>query len=461
MKKYSIILAALLAATSIAFISCNKDETVSNENEAVIVEFNATSIETKTAFTTPVGTSYPTLWTANDASVKILQNIGGSPVSASVTPQPGNASAKFTASLTSDGSGSYVFYAVSPAAAFTSYKSEYKNFNVTVSGNQTPSATSVDESAMLIAAKSSTYSPDFPSSVDLSFKHATAYGKLTLTNLATVTGETIKTVKLTTATTKWTGSGFYYIEDYDPYYAGDLIPASTASKELIINTSSASDIWFACMPADLGGEEVTVLVTTNKSTYTRTITIPSTKKFEAGKIASFTVNMSTAVKGDAAAYILTPATGGNNNYAEAGDAIEIDKIDWYVTGNASLTPWRIGGKKSTLNSGAGTANRPIYSAKPISANISRIVITHGNSSSLITVNSMTVYVCSSAAGAAADTPTDVVASFTPTFANNDSVEIEKVGSTSWAGCYYRIVYNMSNSTTTQKYILFSEAKFYE
>ncbi|MDY6277427.1 MAG: hypothetical protein SPL35_03265 [Bacteroidales bacterium] len=458
MKKTIIIFANLCA--SILIISCSKNDVDTPVNNEVTVEFNATSIKTKAAFTDPSGTTYPTLWTDNDASVKILQNVGGTPVTATVTPDTGHASAKFTASLTSDDSGSYTFYAVSPASAFTSYTSSYKNFVVTVSGNQTPSAKSVDEGAMLIAAKSSTYSPDFPTSVDLSFTHATAYGKLTLTDLDMVTGETIKTVKLTTASTKWTGSGFYYIEDYSPYSAGDLVPASTASKELLINTSSASDIWFACMPADLGGEGVTVLVTTNKYTYTKTITIPPTKKFEAGKIASFTVNMASAVKADAAAYILTPATGGTSSYNEAGAAITINGVNWYVTGNSTMIPWRIGGKKSTLGS-TGTADRPIYSATAIPANISKIVITHGNSTALITVNSMTVYVCSSAEGAAADTPTDVVASFTPTFANDDDVEINKVGTTSWVNCYYRIVYNMNNTTNSQKYILFSEAKFYE
>lgn len=449
MKKYFIILATLAAATSF-ITSCNKIEVIPNENEAVTVVFNATAIKSKTAFDDPTGSNYPTLWTANDENVKILQNVGGTPVSAAVTPS--GATAKFTASLTSDGSGSYTFYAVSPAAAFTSYASAYTDFNVTVNGNQTPTAKSVDESAMLIAAKSATYSPDFPTSVNLSFTHATAYGKLTLSNLGLVSGETIKTVKLSATDTKWTGSGRYYIEDYDVYSAGDLVPASTASKDLIINTSSASDIWFAVMPADMGGEDVTIIVTTNKSTYTRTFTIPSGKKFVAGKIASFTVNMSSAVKEDAPAYSLIPAAGTENGYATSED-ITIGGITWNVTGNATMTPWRIGGKN------LDDVDRAIYSKTPIPNNISQIVITHGTANS-VTVNSMKVYVCSSAAGAAADTPTDVVASFNPSFVASGNVTVNKTDATSWANCYYRIVYNVDIGGSN-KYIQFSEAKFYE
>ncbi len=451
MKKYFIILATLAAATSF-ITSCNKIEVIPNEKEAVTVVFNATAIKSKTAFDDPAGNNYPTLWTANDENVKILQNVGGAPVSAAVTPS--GATAKFTASLTSDGSGSYTFYAVSPATAFSSYNSSYTNFNVTVSGNQTPTAKSVDEAAMLIAAESATYSPDFPTSVDLSFNHATAYGKLTLLNLALVSGETIKTVKLSAATTKWTGSGFYYIEDYGTYHAGDLIPASTASTDLIINTNSASDIWFAVMPADMGGEAVNIIVTTNKSTYTRSFTIPSGKKFAAGKIASFKVDMASAIKADAPAYSLIPATGGSNGYATLSEDLDIGGIVWNVVGNTTLTPWRLGGKSLS------GVDRYLYSETPITNNISQIVITHGNASS-ITVNSMKVYVCSSADGAAANTPSDVVATLTPSFVANGNVTVNKADATSWANCYYRIVYNVSVSGTSNKYVEFSEAKFYE
>lgn len=452
MKHYSILIIGALVAATFA-ISCNKAEIASDVKEPTLVHFNATSIETKAAFTDPSGSSYPTLWTANDEYVKILQNVGGAPVSATVTPSMDKTTATFTASLTSDGSGSYTFYAVSPASAFTSYTPSYKNFNVTVSGNQTPSAQSVDENVMLLAGKSSTYSPDFPTSVDISFAHATAYGKLTLSNLGLAVGETIKTVKLTTATTKWTGSGFYYVEDYDTHKAGDLVTASTASKELIINTSSASNIWFACIPADLGGEEVTVLVTTNKYTYTRTITIPAGKKFQSGKIASFTVDMASATKDDAPAYSLIPATGGSNGYATLSEDLNINGIKWNVVGNTTLTPWRIGGKNLT------GVDRYLYSKDALEANISQIVISHGAAAD-ITVNSMTVYVCSTADGAAADTPTNVVATFTPDFVANGEVIINKVGETSWANCYYRIVYNVTVGGSN-KFIAFKEAKFYE
>ena len=450
MKKINAILFAT-AVAAFAFVSCQKETsvTVSSESSEKTVHFTATSIETKTAFTTPSGTSYPTLWTANDETVKILQNTGGTPVNASVTPNPGYASAKFTASLTSDGSGSYTFYAFSPASAFTSYYKSYFDWNITVPSTQTPLAGSVDESAQLIAAQSIAYSPSFPTSVALSFTHVTAYGKISFTNLDTEAGETVSSVKLTAAE-NWVGTWRYYIADYSTFSAGDWDATATASKELNIITNTDTDIWFACAPVDLAGKTIDVLVTTNKATYAKTITIPAGKAFAPGKIASFTVDMSTAVKDVAPVYSLIPATGGTNGYATVSEDLAIGGINWNVMGNTTINPWRIGGKGTSVD-------RYLYSENPISANVNKIIITHGAAAD-ITINSMTVKVYSSAADAADDK--NPIATLTPTFAANDDVVVNKADATSWANGYYRINYNFTNTAGSNKYLEFKGAKFY-
>lgn len=448
MKKiFSLSIA--IAAAALAFVSCDK-ENVATVGTEKTVHFIANSIDTKTAFGTPSGTAYPTLWTAKDKEVKILQNVSGSPVAAAITPSADFKSATFDATITDDGSGSYTFYAISPVASVSSYSKEYYDWTVVIPSNQTPSATSVDEAAMLLVAKSTT-TTEFPESVSLDFKHITAYGKLSFTNLGTASGEKISTVKLTAAE-KWVGSCFYYIADKGSNSEGDFKTASTASTELLINTSSDTDIWFACLPVDLGGKTIEIVVTTDQSTYTKTITIPAGKKFEAGKIASITVDMASATKMVAPVYSLVPATGSNNSYTANCD-VDISGITWNVTGNASLTPWRIGGKSLS------GVDRAIFSKTAIPDDISKIVISHGTNST--TVNSMKVYVCSSAAGAAAATPTDVVATFTPSFAANNDVTITKTDSASWANCYYRIVYNITVSGSSNKYLQFAGAEFYK
>lgn len=143
-------------------------------------------------------------------------------------------------------------------------------------------------------------------------------------------------------------------------------------------------------------------------------------------------------------------TDGSSNYAEYSDITQ-ENISWKVMGNTTMNPWRIGGK--SLNG----VDRIIYSTKPISSNISIIKLLHGAASS-VTVNSLTVSVYSTAADAAAGT--NAIASFTPSFAANATVEVEKADTTSWANCYYRIVYNMTVSVSSNKFVEFKGIEFH-
>lgn len=150
-------------------------------------------------------------------------------------------------------------------------------------------------------------------------------------------------------------------------------------------------------------------------------------------------------------YTLTgTTTGGSSGYASESDITQ-DNVSWKVTGNTTMNPWRIGGNS------IDSVNRPIYSTAAISGTISKITIEHGDASS-ITVNSMTVTVHSSAADAAAGS--NAIATFTPTFSANNTITINTT-STGWTNCFYRIVYNVTVSGSSNRFIQFKNAKFYE
>ena len=71
----------------LALVSCKKNEIekeVGIESEESAVEFYAESVETKTVFDTPTGTTYPTLWT-DTKSIVISQN-KATTITATVTP---------------------------------------------------------------------------------------------------------------------------------------------------------------------------------------------------------------------------------------------------------------------------------------------------------------------------------------------------------------------------------------
>ncbi len=153
--------------------------------------------------------------------------------------------------------------------------------------------------------------------------------------------------------------------------------------------------------------------------------------------------------GDSVVYTLTPASGSNNSYAGNCD-ITISGITWNLTGNSTTQPWRLGGGKNT---GLSNVDRAIYSKTALNKNISKIEITHGTASG-ITVNSMTVIVSNNSDFS------NPVSTLTPDFASSAVVTVNRPNGVSWSNCYYKIVYNVTVSGTSNKFVEFSEAKFY-
>ena len=151
-----------------------------------------------------------------------------------------------------------------------------------------------------------------------------------------------------------------------------------------------------------------------------------------------------------------PQSGSNNGYAGSCD-ITCGTISWHVEGNSQLTydskpAWGLGGKK------IDGVDRAIYSNTAIADNIKEIVITHGDNNGL-TVNSMTVTVHNNSSDAS--TGSNAIATFTPSFVAENDVTITKTDNTSWAGKYYRIVYNLTYTPNSNKRIIFAGAVFYK
>ena len=143
-------------------------------------------------------------------------------------------------------------------------------------------------------------------------------------------------------------------------------------------------------------------------------------------------------------YELVPASGSNNSYAGNCD-VTIAGIKWNLTGNSTMQPWRIGGKSIT------NQDRALYSKTAMPFNISKIEVTHGAASG-ITVNSFKVIVSDAANGAGVEIPVTFKASATTT--------IELPAGADYTNKYFKFLYNVTNSTTSNKYVQFTGAKFY-
>ena len=271
----------VVAAAAIALTACTKEEPQVS-NESGVVTFHALSPATKTTFGTLAEGKYPTIWTANDSEVKIAQNYKTG-VDAAVTKKS-DTEATFDAKLTADGSGSYTFYAVTPASAVVSgVNSSYKNWNLEIPDEQTPTASGPDEKAMLMAATSTT-TDVFPSEVNLAFKHLTAYGKMSILNLGLAAGDEVSSV-LISASNNLAYRYYYYVGGEN---SGKLLE-NTGKNAITIHTSSASDIWFACAPLAKGTKLTIAVTTANSKVYTKeNIAIPAA--LDAGHIAVFNVD---------------------------------------------------------------------------------------------------------------------------------------------------------------------------
>ena len=146
----------------------------------------------------------------------------------------------------------------------------------------------------------------------------------------------------------------------------------------------------------------------------------------------------------------TDSSQGNNEYATDSDITQ-NSINWKATANTKINPWRFGGKNLS------NVDRAVYSTTAIPSNISRIEVTSGTAN--ITVNSLTITVHSSAS--AAEAGSNAIATKTVTSGIiGSTVTLSKTDATSWAGKYYRIVYNVTNDTSSNKYVQFLNAKFY-
>ena len=295
MKKIFTILFAT-AVAALAIVSCQKniqEETLSDkdvvENQ---IHFYSTGIETKTIFGELTAGVYPTLWTTSKG-IKISYNKQSS-VEATVTPKESNTKADFSpaSAFSDDGSGSHVFYAMSPSSAQVSnINKTYNSWNIEIPTSQSPLATSVDEAAQVLYARYNA-GTEFPTSVPFHFSHVTAYGKLSFSNF-TPDDETITSVTLT-AQSNFVGRWYYYVEDYtgDPAHSAGDIVESSASNILTLTTSQSTNIWFACAPVDLSSKTLQAVISTTKGTYTREITFPADKgNFRAGYVSSLTINM--------------------------------------------------------------------------------------------------------------------------------------------------------------------------
>lgn len=312
MKKTFVFAAA---AAAMALVSCNKEQQALPQAKATnTVTFNAVVPETKTIFSTPDGSNYPVLWTANDKKVDLLVNYNyGGKVQPGITRSADNKSITFSADIETGGDA-YTFVAVSPANSVISANNTDKRFGTTIPTSQEPTATSPDENAIILYAKSDNFDA-FQSSVNMDFKHVTAYLHVQFTNYATaLAGATVSSVSVT-STKDIAGRFFIYPKDK----ADATVEKNSPSSTITATTSSIDDVWFALAPVDLSNETLEFIVNTDKGTVTKRIKCPASAVLGSGKIAKFPISLAGSVIKAPVQYNLVT----NANQLHVGDKVII------------------------------------------------------------------------------------------------------------------------------------------
>ena len=317
MKTLKTLLAAVPAL--LAFAGCsNIEQEAPGAASLKTVRFHAGAADSRTAFAEPVDGAYQTHWTENDRDVLLSLNYGKAKASA-VSPSADGSTASFEAAFdASAATAPYTFYAVSPASAARAISPSRNAWSVRIAPEQTPLATSVDEAAQLLVAKSAA-SAALPDEVDLHFSHLTAYGRITLKNLS-FDGADVTRVELTFSTPvvgEW-----YWGED------GSLTE-NGGSHTISLRTDASVDLWFACAPVDVSGATLTLSLLTDKGVATKRITFPEGRKFTSGKVARFSVDMAgIRLKGKTDSDPLTASTefgsyvsGAKRTYVRGSDQI--------------------------------------------------------------------------------------------------------------------------------------------
>ena len=150
---------------------------------------------------------------------------------------------------------------------------------------------------------------------------------------------------------------------------------------------------------------------------------------------------------DEVAYTLDGTiTGGTTGYATESEITQ-NNITWMVTGNTTMNPWRIGGKNLS------NENRPLYSTSPLSDDIVKVVVTNGTATA--TVNSMTLIV---SPNADFSEPTSTISG---TWAVSSTTMFERPAGADWSGKYFKLVYNITTSGSSNQFAQFVKAELYK
>ncbi|MCQ2170487.1 MAG: chitobiase/beta-hexosaminidase C-terminal domain-containing protein [Bacteroidales bacterium] len=304
MRKSFYLASAAIVATMLFSCAKVEEKSLSSEKGTLKVELTASTDTpaTKVTIGSKDGTKYPVTWDAEGESVTMIEVRHGEKVNESsisseeeYTLSQDKKTAKFSFKLEEANADSYDYLFVYPASTGFNKTQDPMTLTLSLPLSQTSAQNSADPKAVFLFS-SVMGKTSQQTSFSTNFEAISAIGKMTLKNLPIEAGEKIENVSITAEGKDLSGKSWYVYED------GTFNHASSGANDKVsvdvksITTSSDFTFWFSCWPCSFAaGDKLTIVATTDKTTYTREITMTA-KELKAGNVNTIAVDMSSAVK---------------------------------------------------------------------------------------------------------------------------------------------------------------------
>lgn len=221
-------------------------------------------------------------------------------------------------------------------------------------------------------------------------------------------------------------------------------PVSNAnSYEIVLSAEGKDDIIKTAETYSLSIDGLEY--STSYSVKVKAISPDAEKYFDSDYCTSVAVTTGAKPEGGSTTpvvlYTLTPVNGDNNSYAKDCD-VTVDGIVWNLTGNSTISPWRLGGNKISK------VDRALYSKTAYPKALTSIKVYFGKAEKI------TVHSCK------------LVYSTNADFTDSKECNIKFTASSTIevtdnfpAKAYYKLVLNVTNTTKTNRFVELSKIEF--
>lgn len=284
-----------IAVAAMSFTACSNDLTEDvTPSQEFTVQINAVENLSRTHFGDLDGDSYPTLWQGTEkikAELNLVSAYDNDAIAISTTSDD-KKTATFEATFKASDAESYTIYAVCPASAYVSGPNDKHNFNLQIPTEQTPTAKSCDPAAQILVGQSATTTTR-PTSVDMQFKHMTAYAKISFINAPISNDDAVTSINIASEVNIAHRFNYYVAEHAEGYPAG-TINVKSGKKAITVNTNTLNGVWVALAPVDVSGTDLTFTINTEKGMFTKIVSMGENKVFKSGVVTTFNVDMTDA-----------------------------------------------------------------------------------------------------------------------------------------------------------------------